>query len=684
MAATISAPQTTTPPHDLHLAFHGRVIDHLGIQMYQSPIAAVAELVSNTWDANAEHARITLPDKLTPEAEIVVADDGWGMTFAECQARFLDVGRNRRGDDSVELTAEKNRPVLGRKGIGKFAGFGIAQLIEIETISRENGEYTKFALDLERLRTGSYTEREPAKVDVLAYAPPDKERRAQHGTTLRLKRLSLKQRPSPAVQARGLARRFLLHQRVADFEVTVNGEPLPSEDMEPIEFDFPRAYTDQERPTGLVVASDGFGEETLPTGDSIRWRIVFHKDTIKDEELQGVAVFVGGKQAQTPFYFELSGGTTGQAGQPYLSGTVEADFIDRQGEDLIATERQRIDWEHERSQPLLEWGRTRIRELLALWNERRVEEKMRLLDEKIAPFSERLSRFQPNEQKVVRAALKKIAGVRSLTSGDFVSLGESMLVEWEHGRLKELVATVAEARDLPDETLISILVEANVLTALAGAEAARTKLLVVAGLKERVEQRELENPLRDYIAEHPWLLGPEWETYKRETRVTNLLSEARAQAGLDDPKAWPKRIDLTLSSHRSLLVVEFMRPGITVDYDHLNRFERYVRRVRTEISANTALGFEGADGLLVADKLGREPDVIDKLRSLQGEGMRAVDWRTLLGIAAAEWKDHFDLLVGRGEDDERLRNLAEGLDIPVPERLPGPEDESDSTASSSD
>ena len=29
----------------LYLRFHGRIIDSLGIQMYQSPVAAVAELI---------------------------------------------------------------------------------------------------------------------------------------------------------------------------------------------------------------------------------------------------------------------------------------------------------------------------------------------------------------------------------------------------------------------------------------------------------------------------------------------------------------------------------------------------------------------------------------------------------------------------------------------------------------
>jgi hypothetical protein len=225
---------------------------------------------------------------------------------------------------------------------------------------------------------------------------------------------------------------------------------------------------------------------------------------------------------------------------------------------------------------------------------------------------------------------------------------------------------------MSDDQLVSILVEANVLTALAGAESARTKLLVVEGLKHRVDKKELENPLRDYVAQHPWLLGPEWEPYKRETSVTNLLHEARKAAGIANPQAWPKRIDLALSAGKMLLVVEFMKPGITVDFDHLSRWENYVLTVRSEVEANNALGFDFVHGLLVADNLGKKPAVVSKLKKLSSDAMTAADWSTLFAMAASQWKEYFSLLVGRGEEDERLRKLAEDLGIPAPEPLPLP------------
>ena len=61
----------------------------------------------------------------------MIRDNGIGMDFDECQKLYLVVGRNRRGDATDEQTAG-GRPVLGRKGIGKFAGFGIASLVTVE------------------------------------------------------------------------------------------------------------------------------------------------------------------------------------------------------------------------------------------------------------------------------------------------------------------------------------------------------------------------------------------------------------------------------------------------------------------------------------------------------------------------------------------------------------------------
>ena len=95
---------TDSGVENLFISFHGRIIDHLGIQMYHSPVAAIAELVSNSWDADAENVKIILPDSINEDSELIIFDDGFGMTIQECEQKYLNIGYCRRQDNPNEKT----------------------------------------------------------------------------------------------------------------------------------------------------------------------------------------------------------------------------------------------------------------------------------------------------------------------------------------------------------------------------------------------------------------------------------------------------------------------------------------------------------------------------------------------------------------------------------------------------
>ncbi len=623
--------------------------------MYQSPVAAIAELIANSWDADAQNVDVVLPESLGDSAEIVVRDDGVGMTFQECQDRYLNVGYGRRGEDP-DQRSRSGRPILGRKGIGKFAGFGIADIVTVETISQSNGERTVFEMNLSKLRGDEYITADGAEVDIVQYEPPADTRKGDHGTVVRLRNLGLRQRPSPQAFARSMARRFLLHQEQEGFQLTVNGVPLPSAfDLAGVEYIFPRDYVPAERPDGLHDSED-WGAEVIGGTRRIRWRVMFFQDTIDDEELRGVSIFAKGKLVQRPFLFNLAGGLGGQHGVEYLTGQVVADYLDLLPDDLTAPERQRINWESDESTPLLEWGQTRIKELLRIWKAKRGEARARALDDKVVGFSGRLEKLGRTEARTVERAIRKVAAIPTLSPTQFNELGDAILDSWERGRLKNLIDSIANANDLSEESLLQVLVEADVLTALNTAEAVRTKFLTVAGLKDRIEKRDLENAVRDYIAGSPWLISAEWETFRKETTVAKLLQEAAGKAKLVNGD-WSGRVDLALSSGDHLLVLEFMRPGIRLNFDHLGRFELYVRTIRVNLKANTGGRFQRATGYLVADGLDKDPVFLSKLESMVADTMYALDWHTLFGRAAASWQELFDIIVARAPDDDRLRSL---------------------------
>jgi hypothetical protein len=641
----------------LVLAFHGRVIDHLGIQMYQSPTAALAELISNSWDADAENVELTLPVSLGADSVITIRDDGNGMTFDECQSRFLNVGYDCRDGKAISTSKVKSRPLLGRKGIGKFAGFGIAKTITVDTISRLNGEHTVFALNLETLRGTKYIEGQ-TRIDTQVADGPDQNRIGEHGTTFTLSSLELKRAPSILQFTRSMSRRFLLAERSSDFSVKVNGDALPVDiDSGQEEYVFPRDYAAGEMPTGMSIDAAGWAVESLPAGRTIKWRIAFFEEPIKEDDLRGVSIFANGKLAQRPFTFNIVGGISAQQGLEYLTGKVEADYLDQLTHDLIATERQRINWEDQDALPLLDWGKERVEALCKIWKSRRAEGKLKAMEVKLTPFAMRLGGLQSSERKTLRTALTKLAQINSLTTKQFELLGDAILTSWEAGRLKELINDLANSPEMSADKLIELLVEANVLTALNTHEAIKTKLTIVEELRRLVEKKELENAVRDYIATNPWLISPQWETFKKEISLKKLIKDLLNSKKIDPAKDWDRRIDLLLASGDRLLILEFMQPDKKIDMDHITRFKYYVATVRNYLTGNTGQPLRHCTGYLVANKIVNDPAIHQMIQDEVKNDLYYLDWEMLLYTSEKQYEEFSEILKERSPEDSRLSRL---------------------------
>lgn len=645
-----------TKKPELFLDFHGRFIDALGIQMYQKPTAALAELIANAWDADASIVKVTLPASLSAAAEIVIEDNGHGMTFVECQDHYLKVGRNRR-EDGAEQT-KGGRPVLGRKGIGKFAGFGIAKTVVFETTSQSTGERTCFKLDLNRLRSGEFIQAGRQEIEVLAAQGASDARKAQHGTTIRLQNLTYARKQDPKSFAARMARRFALASNAQNFDVSINEIHLASVvDATDVEFDFPSDYKTSEKPDTLLRIENKEGVEKIGS-DEIRWRIRFCKGTIGDEDFRGVSIFCGIKIAQIPFFFELSGGLSGQHGLQYLFGYVQADFVDQLGDDIITTERQRINWEHPDARPLLEWGQVRLKELLSIWQDRRAATRNTQIDKKLAPFSTRIDKLQPSERKTVTTALRKIASIPTLDDEQFNDLATSLITAWEHGRLRDLIDRISSLSEDDAGVIVAVMGEAQTLSVLQVAEIIKMKLDLIQGLRKRIEEKDLENAIRNYISEHPWLIKPELERYKVEISLRKILKEIADEIRLEQNPDFAQRIDLLLEHGDHLVLLEFMRPGVTIDRDHIDRFTRYADELTARINANTGGRFRRITGTIVADRLEKsKPGNQAAIQRLESSNLFAVSWETLLSDAEHEFRDYFKLIVGRSSGDPRVALL---------------------------
>lgn len=138
-------------PRRLQMQYAGGLVKHLGLSMYRGAVPALAELISNSWDADATKVTVTVPFGVgMKDQRIIVADNGRGMTWDEVQQAYLVVGRDRRKAEGEKTPG--NRVVMGRKGLGKRAGFGIAQVVEVRTVCSRWA--THFQMDFEKITKG--------------------------------------------------------------------------------------------------------------------------------------------------------------------------------------------------------------------------------------------------------------------------------------------------------------------------------------------------------------------------------------------------------------------------------------------------------------------------------------------------------------------------------------------------
>ena len=84
----------------LQMTFDPQTIEHLGVKMYSQLPNAIAELVANSYDAEALNVHIVLKDT-EAEKSITIIDDGIGMSFEEVNDNFLRIGRKRREEDNA-------------------------------------------------------------------------------------------------------------------------------------------------------------------------------------------------------------------------------------------------------------------------------------------------------------------------------------------------------------------------------------------------------------------------------------------------------------------------------------------------------------------------------------------------------------------------------------------------------
>lgn len=339
------------------MTFDPNTIEHLGVRMYSTLPPVLTELIGNSHDADAEHVVLTLNDS-NAEKEIVIEDDGMGMSFDEINDKFLRIGRNRRVEDTSETTP-KGRKIIGKKGLGKLSFFGVAHEIEITTKKAE--KENSFSMKWEDIKK-SKNDYKPVILKKNENCSKD-----EHGTKIVLKKIQRESDFSPENLANSLSKMFIID---TGFEVSIKHNSA-----EPIIVSNERRYAGLEKEVEWKIPDDSQYSDDYGKADQIVGHLMAAKKPIPpNTNMRGVILFSRKKLVNLPEYFSDS---TSSHFFSYLTGWLEIDFIDELEDDVIATNRQSLNWGHEEMQKL----RTHLRGLIN-WLERDWRKKRDELREK--------------------------------------------------------------------------------------------------------------------------------------------------------------------------------------------------------------------------------------------------------------------------------------------------------------
>jgi hypothetical protein len=637
-------------------------VDKLGVKLYDKVAAVIAELIANSYDADAQNVTVTCPmdeglatktkDKIVDKGYMIeVKDDGIGMTPSEVNEFYLVVGKERRMDPKRgEKSKIFKRDVMGRKGVGKLAPFGVCQQIEIissggekKTVGGKKGYITAHViLDKSKILKDIDAPYHPSPGSL------DRTISPKRGTVIRLSSFDFRRVPSIDDFERALAQRFGLPSKNWRIKLV---DALKTEDdpdrlrtvgtfnvekMERTEIQFLRtggpdgsdSQSDYRAfdPDGNKIDDLNAGFEYEGKFYPVTGWAAYSKKPYKDELMAGIRVYCRGKIATQTHIFNLKAGFTGEYDvRSYLIGELHANWLDT-NEDLIRTDRQDILWDHDLGQAFEKWGQSVVKKIGVMTRQPKKQKAWETF-EAVSGIHEKVNEsFPSDEQKAIREntiEMAKLIAQRTreeeLQNPDYVnSLVDLSMLVGPHLTLDRNLREAAENVDDPLAVIINILKTARVAELAGFGKIAENRVRVIHKIKDLKDDSDtLESAFQDLISSAPWLINPEWVPITANQSFSTLKSafqsyfrkKTNTELSLEDFSDPNKRTDFVLSNQDKMVqIIEIKRPGHSLLNPEMDRIDTYVQLMQEflQLPGNTEFRslFPKFHVTLVCDKIG--------------------------------------------------------------------------------
>jgi hypothetical protein len=582
----------------LVLKFDPNTIEHLGVSLYSKLPSVLSELVSNSWDADADEVSINFLEGEDGK-EIIYKDDGVGMSFDELQKKYLVIGRNRRRATNNQITP-KGRKVIGKKGLGKLSVFGVCDVIEV--ISVKDGLKNHFLMDLVEIRQSQETSYSPQIIS------KDQETTEGSRTELVLKKIRRKSSFDLGKIALSLSKKFLIFDRMPTVLFLNEGQKTDvTNDLKfkELNVEFEWKFPNKEYDSNYEHWKDVHGT------------IFTLKTPVKDTEMRGIYLTSRGKIVNTA---EFYGARDNDQFHSYVTGYLEVDFIDNFDEDVISTDRHSLNWEHEKTRDLQAYIQRIIRKMGGQWKKKRAAAKKQNIKVNSELDIEKWQQNLPTyEKELSQKIIDPILENSNIDVPESTEIIGNVIDKFDNKVFKDYaskIADISEPEQIPQ--LLKLMEEWKAIEAKEIKGLADARIEVIKQFEYYLDTDTREVPtLHNFLKKFSWLLDPRILEFRDEVTYSKLLKDSFPEDGLDEKD---RRIDFLCSNALGeiLYVIEIKRSQYRVDAKALEQAYDYGSFLKGKYATQT--GFSKVVCYVVGGTKSSERRFTDKERTYMQTG----------------------------------------------------------------
>ncbi|GAA0444139.1 MULTISPECIES: ATP-binding protein [Sphingomonas] len=561
------------------------------------PVAGVgvtaADITSPAPALNLESLFETLPDSI----EVVIEDDGHGMSWQEVQRKFLPLNRQRRSNSKgkeTELTSPGGRYVMGRKGVGKLAGFGAALTVRLWTKRAGETSATVITLVDEDLNHAGSIHNVRVPVEYEDGLDP-----SAHGTRINLSRLKADATRDPMDKIRKVIAKSFHAIRPEDFSIIVNDETLQFK-LPDYEFIYPTSLTRD------AIESGERAHETVPVPGvgalKFSYYVGFLARSHGSGADRGATIYCNNRLAAGPALFGLPTGMHSFHSVDYMDCVVEADDLDRSSIDFVNTARNGIKEGNEVVGAMLQQVVTVMKRAVAAHARfKKAEADRKILEDPQARIiAATLEMLPAKTRKAGAKLLQTIAQTFEVGTPEFEELAPTIM--HSINATEVLISLASHGTD--PATIAEIMGQLRQLSEIEKRDAIKLYRARRGGIeklqilydrgKENWKKKQFEKDLHQLLKENPWLIRPEFSTYISSDQNVNTTVAKLAQIlkvdrfatikdGEADTDVRPDLVfllsDPMVEGPYTLKIVELKSPALPLTIEHWRQLENYVADV---------------------------------------------------------------------------------------------------------